>query len=102
MNNTVEYLEPYTAPGALDAIFDYPTYHALRDAFATPSGNLSALMDVVTQAQKAYEGGLFLTASFLENHDTPRFANTTSDLAVSCSGSVTEQATLTRLWLSWS
>lgn len=83
MSPSVEYMDPYTAPGIMDAIFDYPSYHALVAAFASPAGNLSGLADIATQGQQAYEGGLFLTASFLENHDVPRFANTTGDIAVS-------------------
>ena len=83
VSDSVEYVDPYTAPGIMDAVFDYPTYYKLKSAFSSSSGNLSALVDIVTEAQKAYEAGLMLTASFIENHDLPRFANATNDTAVS-------------------
>jgi len=35
------------------------------------------------KAQHAYKLGLFGTGAFAENHDLPRFASLTSDIAVS-------------------
>ncbi|KAF7982410.1 hypothetical protein HWV62_28519 [Athelia sp. TMB] len=82
VSDSVNYVDPYTAPGIMDAVFDYPTYYELKSAFSSSSGNLSALVDIVTEAQKSYEAGLMLTASFIENHDLPRFANATNDTAL--------------------
>ena len=66
----------------LDSVLDYPTWFPLVAGFQTQFGNLSALAEVVTTSQGAYKNGLFGTASFLENHDQPRFPSLSNDTAV--------------------
>jgi len=66
----------------LDAVLDYPTWFPLVAGFQTQFGNLSALATVITTSQGAYRNGLFGTASFLENHDQPRFPSLSNDTAV--------------------
>ncbi|KXN88042.1 Alpha-amylase 1 [Leucoagaricus sp. SymC.cos] len=66
----------------LDGVLDYPSYFTLIKAFNSPSGNLSALVDIVKSSQTSYKDGLFPTGSFLENHDQPRFQNITTDQAL--------------------
>jgi alpha-amylase len=51
----------------------------LTAAFSTPQGNLSALTASVVASQGAYKNGTFMTGSFLENHDQPRFQSLTQD-----------------------
>lgn len=72
----------------LDSILDYPGWFSLKSAFSNPAGNLSALVDTVTKTQTIYKNGAFMTGSFLENHDQPRFQSLTQDQAVSISPSV--------------
>ena len=67
----------------IDGILDYPTYFSVINGFGSPSGNLSAIPDVVGTAQKTYHNALLNAGSFLENHDQPRFQNITKDAAVS-------------------
>ncbi|EIN03580.1 alpha-amylase [Punctularia strigosozonata HHB-11173 SS5] len=77
LEGSTDYTAPYTQ--VLDSILDYPTYFALTDGFKSASGNLSNIANIITQAQKSYKGGAFSTGAFLDNHDQPRFASTTSD-----------------------
>jgi alpha-amylase len=72
----------------LDGILDYPGWLILKTAFSTPAGNLSALVDTVVQTQTTYKNVAFMTGSFLENHDQPRFQSVTQDQAVSPSAAV--------------
>ncbi|KAJ3562448.1 hypothetical protein NP233_g9563 [Leucocoprinus birnbaumii] len=80
ITDQVSYAAEYTQ--VLDGVLDYPAYFALVNAFRTPSGNLSALGDILTASQNSYKDGGFSVASFLENHDQPRFQNITTDQAV--------------------
>ncbi|KAJ3010973.1 hypothetical protein NUW54_g2318 [Trametes sanguinea] len=66
----------------IDSVLDYPTWFPLVAAFQTTGGNLSALSATVQQAQSAYKNGEFMTGSFLENHDQPRFQSLTQDDAL--------------------
>nr|AOC97455.1 alpha-amylase [Flammulina velutipes] len=75
----VDYLSPYTQ--VIDSVLDYPGYFALVSAFSKPGGNLAGLIDIATQTQNKYKQGAFMTGSFLENHDNPRFQSMTNDLA---------------------
>lgn len=69
----------------MDAVLDYPTWFPLVAGFQTQFGNLSALASVITTSQRVYKNGLFGTASFLENHDQPRFPSLSNDAAVQLS-----------------
>jgi len=75
--NNISYAAPYTQ--VLDSILDYPDWYPLTSAFSTPQGNLSALVASVVTSQSAYQNGMFMTGSFLENHDQPRFQSLTQD-----------------------
>nr|WVH01977.1 alpha-amylase [Naematelia aurantialba] len=62
----------------MDSILGYPLYYAITAAFGTPSGNMSAFVDISSQIQTAFtDPGLL--GNFIENHDVPRFRNTTAD-----------------------
>ncbi|KAJ6608858.1 glycoside hydrolase superfamily [Mycena sp. CBHHK59/15] len=65
--------------GAVDAVLEYPAYYALITAFGSTSGNLSALQ---ASPHLAPASGSVTSASFLENHDQPRFASYTQDIAL--------------------
>ncbi len=56
---------------ALDAVFDYPLYYALRDVVcgSAPVAQLAAVLD----RGKALPGEAWIT--FVDNHDTPRVAS---------------------------
>ncbi|KAF8532746.1 glycoside hydrolase superfamily [Gautieria morchelliformis] len=76
LDNRTSYVGDYT--NFLDSVLDYPAYFALTSAFQNPSGNISALVEVVQQTQ-SYKVHAMSTASFLENHDQPRFQSLTTD-----------------------
>ncbi|KAJ7088431.1 GH13 alpha-amylase precursor, partial [Mycena belliarum] len=65
----------------LDAVLDYPAWYDLNTAFASTSGNLSALESSPALTSLSSAPGA-LTAAFLENHDQPRFPSYTSDGAL--------------------
>lgn len=68
--------------GVMNAVLDYPTWFELVPAFASPEGDFGSLKSIVQQSQNEYTSGAFMTGSFLENHDQPRFGSLTSDRAV--------------------
>lgn len=74
----------YTADWSrvIDAVLDYPTWFQLTSAFKATNGSVASLAGVVTQAQHTFDGGEACTGSFLENHDQPRFASLTKDMAL--------------------
>lgn len=64
---------------------DYPTWFPLVSGFMK-QGNLSAIVETVKETQNTYGNGSYsgnVIASFLENHDQPRFGGQTSDQSVS-------------------
>ncbi|KAJ7115322.1 glycoside hydrolase superfamily [Mycena epipterygia] len=70
---------------AVDAVLDYPAWYQLITAFTSTSGNLSALQasPALTPLGSAPSSSATVySAAFLENHDQPRFASYTSDLAL--------------------
>lgn len=68
--------------GVMSAVLDYPTWFELVPAFTSSEGDLNALKNIVKKSQGTYASGAFMTGSFLENHDQPRFGSRTSDAAV--------------------
>ncbi|KAF8185285.1 glycoside hydrolase superfamily [Mycena galopus ATCC 62051] len=73
--------------GPLGGVLDYPAFYAATNAFATPMGNLSALQDMpalvsLAPASSSSPSTPLLTATFLENHDQPRFPSLTNDTAL--------------------
>ncbi|KAN0101159.1 glycoside hydrolase family 13 protein [Tylopilus felleus] len=76
----VNYTGPYTS--VMSAVLDYPTWFELVPAFTSSEGDLNALKNIVKKSQGTYASGAFMTGSFLENHDQPRFGSRTSDAAL--------------------
>ncbi|KAK7007913.1 glycoside hydrolase family 13 protein [Favolaschia claudopus] len=76
--------------GAVDGVLDYPTWYKLIMAFASVSGNLSAIQDAPSlpslasppSSSSSSKSQPILTGSFLENHDQPRFPSFTHDVAL--------------------
>ncbi|KAK7065043.1 glycoside hydrolase family 13 protein [Favolaschia claudopus] len=76
--------------GAVDGVLDYPTWYKLIMAFASVSGNLSAIQDAPSlpslasppSSSPSSKSQPILTGSFLENHDQPRFPSFTHDVAL--------------------
>ncbi|KAF7302332.1 Glycoside hydrolase family 13 protein [Mycena chlorophos] len=69
---------------AVDAVLDYPAWYNVMTAFGNTTGNLSALFEAPSLAALATStvNSSALTASFLENHDQPRFPSVNSDPAL--------------------
>jgi glycosidase len=82
------YNSPIPLLDCLDSILDYPGWFFLKAAFSSPAGNFSAFVDTVKKTQTTYKNGAFMTGSFLENHDQPRFQSVTQDQAVGPSPAV--------------
>ncbi|KAF9221280.1 glycoside hydrolase family 13 protein [Gyrodon lividus] len=80
------YTSPYTQ--VMDAVMDYPTWFELVPAFLSPQGDFNALKNIVKQSQDLYTSGAFMTGSFLENHDQPRFNFLTNDTALQANAMV--------------
>jgi alpha-amylase len=77
----VTYAAPYTK--GLDSVLDYPTYYAVYNAFTNGTqGNMSAIVDLVTQSQTQYNNGAFHVGSFVENQDNPRIQSVVTDQSI--------------------
>ncbi|KAJ5164584.1 uncharacterized protein N7500_006414 [Penicillium coprophilum] len=73
----------YTCPyqEVLDGVLNYPIYYPLLNAFQSTSGNMAALYDAINTVKSSYKDSTLL-GNFLENHDNPRFASVTDDIAL--------------------
>ncbi|KAJ7447597.1 glycoside hydrolase family 13 protein [Mycena galericulata] len=81
LTNNASYAASYM--DVVGGVLDYPAWYNLITAFGSTLGNLSALQDSPTLASLAPSStSAPLTATFLENHDQPRFASYTSDMAL--------------------
>ncbi|THH07630.1 hypothetical protein EW146_g9260 [Bondarzewia mesenterica] len=80
LHNETSYIAPYTE--VIDAVLDYPSWFPIVQAFQSPNGNIQELVNSITLAQRTYKNGLFLSGSFIENHDQPRFRSFTQDDAL--------------------
>lgn len=65
----------------MDGVLDYASYYWITNAFSSTSGSVSALANGLNTLRSVARN-LSLYGSFLENHDQPRFASLTSDLAL--------------------
>ncbi|KAJ7691345.1 glycoside hydrolase superfamily, partial [Mycena rosella] len=85
LSDNPTYVSSYLGP--LNGVLNYPAWYQLITAFASTSGNLSALeaspaLVPLASAPASHSSAPFLTAAFLENHDQPRFPSYTSDTAL--------------------
>ncbi|KAL4803699.1 glycoside hydrolase superfamily [Aspergillus unguis] len=73
----------YTCPyqDVIDGVFNYPIYYPLLRAFQSTSGSLSELADMIENVKYTCNDTTLL-GSFIENHDNPRFASYTDDMAL--------------------
>lgn len=62
----------------MDSILGYPLYYGIVDGFGTPNGNMTKFVDIATQILGSFPTP-GLIGNFLENHDLPRWRNTTAD-----------------------
>ena len=66
----------------MDGIANYPVYYPALRAFQNSSGSMDDLAEAITNVSITCKDSTLL-GSFAENHDVPRFASYTKDLAVS-------------------
>ncbi|KAK2788739.1 hypothetical protein FQN52_006495 [Onygenales sp. PD_12] len=73
----------YTCPyqNYMDGVLNYPIYYPLLAAFQSTSGDINALVQELNTVSTACPDP-FLLGIFSENHDTPRFASYTDDVAL--------------------
>ncbi|CED82279.1 glycoside hydrolase family 13 protein [Phaffia rhodozyma] len=63
----------------MDSVMNYPAYQGMMDAFQLPGpANMSSLVNYMVQMNTTVNDTHVL-GNFIENHDLPRFANTTVD-----------------------
>ncbi|OIW34382.1 glycoside hydrolase family 13 protein [Coniochaeta ligniaria NRRL 30616] len=65
----------------MPGLLDYASYYWITAAFESSSGSISTLADGINTL-KSVATDTSLYGSFLENHDQPRFASLTSDVAL--------------------
>ncbi|KEQ76988.1 putative alpha-amylase [Aureobasidium namibiae CBS 147.97] len=78
-NNNADYVCAYQ--DYLSGVMNYPMYYNITSAFASTSGSIAALATGI-ETMKSTCKDVTLLGSFLENHDNPRFASLTSDMAL--------------------
>ena len=70
-----------TYQGSMDALLDFPLYFPLARAFNSTGGDMGSLVQMMTYIKELCSDTSMLGA-FVENHDLPRFASWTSDMAL--------------------
>ncbi|PKY02692.1 family 13 alpha amylase in complex with acarbose [Aspergillus campestris IBT 28561] len=65
----------------MDGLLNYPIYYPLINAFKAPGGSMSELASMITTVQEKCKD-VNLLGSFVDNHDNPRFASYTKDVAL--------------------
>lgn len=75
----IGYAASYQTNKTMDSVLNYPIYNGIMEAFQYPGPrNMSGLVAHINGVQAAFpDPGLL--GNFIENHDLPRFRNTTSD-----------------------
>ncbi|RLL98788.1 hypothetical protein CFD26_107243 [Aspergillus turcosus] len=73
----------YTCPyqEVLDGVLNYPLYYPLLKAFQSTTGSMSDLYNMINTVKSQCADSTLL-GTFVENHDTPRFASYTHDMAL--------------------
>ncbi|KAK5113812.1 hypothetical protein LTR62_003196 [Meristemomyces frigidus] len=66
---------------SVGSILNYPIYYPLTRAFSSPTGSINDLVETMNSVKQNCHDPASL-GSFSENHDVPRFANYTNDLAL--------------------
>ncbi|KAJ5189681.1 Alpha-amylase [Penicillium cf. griseofulvum] len=80
LNGNVDYTCPYQE--VMDGVLNYPIYYPLLNAFqSTKPGSMAALYDMINTVKSTCKDSTLL-GNFLENHDNPRFASVTDDIAL--------------------
>lgn len=65
----------------LDGVLNYPIYYPLLNAFKSTSGSISDLYDMINKVKSDCPDST-LMGTFIDNHDNPRFASYTDDMAL--------------------
>ncbi|KAH8897894.1 alpha-amylase [Thozetella sp. PMI_491] len=66
---------------SMDGVLDYPSFYSITQAFQTTKGSMGDLASGISiMKSEAMDTSLY--GSFLENHDNPRFASVTKDMAI--------------------
>lgn len=72
------YAAQYQTKKWMDSILGFPYYYGLVKGFGQPMGNMSGYVDTFNKVLSAFpDPGLL--GNFIENHDLPRWRNTTAD-----------------------
>ncbi|KAI9035000.1 alpha-amylase [Aspergillus affinis] len=73
----------YTCPyqEVIDGVLNYPIYYPLLNAFKSTSGSISDLYNMINTVKSDCPDST-LMGTFIENHDNPRFASYTDDIAL--------------------
>lgn len=77
-NGNPDYVCPYQ--NYVDGVLNYPMYYPITQAFQSTSGSMPNLVNGVNRMKTACKDSTLL-GSFIENHDNPRFASLTNDIA---------------------
>ena len=74
----LDYVCPYQ--DVMDGLVNYPLYYVMLRALQEPTGNMTALQDLVNGVKTGCKDSTLL-APFAENHDRPRIPSITNDPA---------------------
>lgn len=78
-NGDTSFTCPYQE--VLDGVLNYPIYYPLLNAFKSTSGNIGDLYNMINKVKSDCADSTLL-GTFIENHDNPRFASYTDDMAL--------------------
>ena len=85
----MNYATSWQTKNYMDSILGYPLYYGIVAGFGTPSGNMSHFVDIANQVLSEFPHPEYL-GNFLENHDLPRWRNSTVDPQLSYNALVSQ------------
>jgi len=72
------YAASYQIENVMDSVLGFPLYYGITAGFGQPMGNMSHFVDIANQVLQQFPRPELL-GNFIENHDLPRWRNTTVD-----------------------
>ncbi|WVQ82166.1 hypothetical protein IAT38_004294 [Cryptococcus sp. DSM 104549] len=74
----IDFAASFQSEKWMDSVLGYPLYYGIVNAFGSTTGNMSSFVDIATQVLGTFPTPSLL-GNFIENHDLPRWRNTTAD-----------------------
>ncbi|ODN79910.1 hypothetical protein L202_03799 [Cryptococcus amylolentus CBS 6039] len=74
----VDFAASFQSENYLDSVLNFPLYYGIVNSFGSPKANMTSFVEHATDIIGTFPNPDLL-GNFIENHDLPRFRNTTAD-----------------------